>query len=895
MNNQWHADNIHEICNQLDTHLDGLTEQQAQNRLAIYGPNQLKPAKRKGFFLRLLAQFNHVLIYILLGSAAISALLFHWIDMTVILSVVVINAIVGLIQEGKAETALNAISHMLSLKAEVIRDKKRASILAKWLVPGDIVLLKSGDKVPADLRLIDVKNLQIQESILTGESLPVEKSIEPTNLNTPLNARSCMAYAGTLVTYGKATGVVVATGDQTEVGHIGVMLEKIPELTTPLLKKLNAFSKTLTLIILAFACLCFILGIFIRHYSVQEMLMVTISLAVAAIPEGLPAIITITLTLGVIRMAHRSAIIRKLPAIETLGAVNVICTDKTGTLTLNKLVVENITTTLHSFSVTGIGYSDDGDFLLNNIIINPDDYIDLTTAIRGGILCNDAQLFKDNNQWVLQGNPMDGALLALGLKSEINLSLQKKIYPLTDLIPFESEYKLMATLHHDHLGNGYIYVKGAPEKIISMCSKQLADNKNVPIDKQFWLDKLQKLAATGQRILAIAIRPTNLQHQFLQLNDIESDLTMVALFGLLDPPRPETIQAISECQAAGIEVKLITGDHVATAQAIATQLGINDSHRVLDGDDLDKLRPSALLNQINQTNVFARTTSLHKLKIVEALQSKQKIVAMTGDGVNDALALKRANVGISMGIKGTEVAKEASDIVLANDDFSSIVSAIKEGRTVYENIRKTILFVLPTDGGEALLILIAILFGWALPITPLQILWINTVTAITLGLALAFEKPEKEVMNRPPRKLQTPIFSPLLIWRMGFMSLLLMLSGFGFFIWARELNLSMEVARTLTVNALVMGEIAYLFNTRKILGSALSLEGLFGNKAILIATAAVIIFQILFCYSPWLQDIFNTAALSFVHWIYIFLFGLVLFLLVECEKYLINRLFKKVI
>lgn len=895
MINHWHAYDIDEVYKNINTHLNGLTEIEAQKRLAIYGPNLLKIPVRKGFFLRLLAQFNHVLIYILLACAAISAFLYQYVDMLVILSVVLINAAIGLIQEGKAEKALDAISHMLSLKSEVIRENKRIHILAKFLVPGDIVLLKSGDKVPADLRLVDVKNLQVQESILTGESVPVEKSIDKTNIDAQLNARFSMAYAGTLVTYGKATGVVVATGDQTEVGRIGVMLEKIPELITPLLKKLNNFAKTLTFIILTLAIFTFILGIFVRHYPVQEMLMAGISLAVAAIPEGLPAIITITLTIGVMHMAQQKAIIRKLPAIETLGAVNVICTDKTGTLTLNQLVVEDIVTRLHSFSITGIGYNDEGDFLLDNKIINPAEYVDLDKAIHGAILCNDAELFKKNNKWTLLGNPVDGALLVLGLKSELNLSLLKKRYPVTDLIPFESEHKLMATLHHDHQGKGYIYVKGAPEKIISLCSQQLENNNIVPLDKQFWLDKIHSLASRGQRVLAIAMHSTNLNHQYLQFSDIKKELTMIALFGLLDPPRPEAIQAIAECQTAGITVKLITGDHVATAQAVATQLGIINSDNILSGEELDKLNPYEFSNEIAQTNVYARTSSLHKLKLVEALQSKDKIVAMTGDGVNDALALKRADVGIAMGMRGTEAAKESSDMILADDNFSSIVSAIKEGRTVYENIRKAILFILPTDGGEALIILAAILFGWTLPITPLQILWVNTITAITLGLALSFEAPEKDVMNRPPRKAQTPIFSSLLIWRMFFVSFLIMLGGFGFFIWAREINLSLELARTLTVNVLVIGEVAYLLNTRKILGSSLSIEGLFGNRAALIAIMSVIIFQLLFCYAPWLKDIFDTVPLSLPQWGCVLLFGFILFLLIELEKFLINKFFKNVI
>lgn len=884
----WHTYAVNEVFKLCNTQLTGLTEEDAKERLKICGSNSLKQPLRPGFIKRLIVQFNHLLIYVLLGSVAISAMLNHWIDMSVILVVILINALIGIIQEGKAEQALDAICHMLSLQASVIRNDRRMIVSAETLVPGDIVLLKSGDKVPADLRLINAKNLQIQESILTGESIPVEKSTDPILDTADLGNRTCMAYSGTLVTYGKGIGIIVATGENTEVGQIGAMLTEVPTMVTPLLQKINIFSRWLTFIILAVASITFLFGVFIRGYLISDMFMAAVGLAVAAIPEGLPAIITITLAIGVTRMAKRNVIIRRLPAVETLGSVTVICTDKTGTLTLNELTAQNISTAEHQFFVTGVGYGNNGNFQLHHEIIDPETFMDLSLAIRAAILCNDAELENVDTEWCLHGNPVDGALLSLGLKAELDLKLQKRIYPLTDLIPFESEHKFMATLHHDHAGNGFIYVKGAPERILEMCSSQFFNSHTVPLNKNYWLAQIEALAVKGQRVLAIAMRSTTSKHRNLLFNDIENDLVMLALFGLLDPPRVEAKLALAECQLAGICVKIITGDYAITTQSIAAKLGIKNCVDILTGRELDQLNSNEFVEIANKVDIYARTSPTHKLKLIEALQFRGHIVAMTGDGVNDAPALKRADVGIAIGKKGTEAAKEAAEIVLADDNFSSIVAAIKEGRTVYDNLWKAILFILPTDGGEALIIIATILFGWILPITPVQILWINTITAVTLGLALSFEPIEAGVMQRPPRKYGTPLFSALLIWRIVFVSLLMMAGGFGLFLWAREVHATLEVARTITVNALVAGEIAYLFNCRKISDTVLNWEGIFGSFQVLIAVIIVILFQLMFTYLPWMQRIFGTAALDINQWCYIILFGLSLFLLVEIEKYLIR-------
>lgn len=888
--NFYYTQDIAEVLKQLNSQLEGLDENEAALRLKFYGPNALIAPKRRNFITRFFAQFNHLLIYVLLASALITAVLQHWIDMSVILGVVLINAVIGMIQEGKAEKSLGAIRQMLTLKTIVIRNGLRTSVSAETLVPGDIIFLKSGDKVPADMRLIDTKNLQIQESALTGESLAAEKSTFSVAEDAELGERTCMAYAGTWVTYGKALGIVVATGESTEVGKIGKAVSELPTLTTPLLQQINHFARWLTLIILIAASATFLFGILIHFYSSKEMFMAAVGLAVAAIPEGLPAIITITLAIGVTHMAKRHAIIRRLPAVETLGSINVICTDKTGTLTCNELIVQNIVTAQHEFYVSGTGYGDEGDFQLDQQIVEPGEFQDLQQIIRAAILCNDAELVKLNNQWQLHGNPVDGALLSLGLKAEFDLHLQKQNYPLTDLIPFESEHKFMATLHHDHKNQGYIYVKGAPEYILSICTKQLINGNQQPFVKNFWHKQIDLLAARGQRVIAIAMRHTSSQHRNLSFQDITSDFIFLGLFGLLDPPRKEAAAAIRECYRAGINVKMITGDYPATAKSIAKQIGIKNCVDVLRGHELEMLELEELKKLVPHIDIYARTSPQHKLKLVEALQSDNKIVAMTGDGVNDTPALKCANVGIAMGVRGTETAKETAEMILTDDNFASIVAAVKEGRTIYDNIWKSILFTLPTNAGEALMIIAAVLAGVILPISPVQILWINMVTEVTLGLALAFEQPEKKIMERPPRGSDHGLLSPLLIWRTLFVSLLMVASSFALFWWAYEIQqYSLYVARTITVNTIVFCEIAYLLNSRKTSSLFLNWNIFSGVIPATVAIILVVLLQLAFTYVPWMQEIFGTASINLLSWITIISIGAGLFVIVELEKLLSKK------
>ncbi|MGJ0394928.1 MAG: HAD-IC family P-type ATPase [Methylocystis sp.] len=863
----------------------GLSQAEAERRLAVHGPNRLPVGRRRGALTRFALQFHNVLIYVLLASAVVTALMRHWIDTAVIVAVVVINAIMGFIQEGKAEAAMEAVRNMLSLHATVIRDGQRVVIDATDVAPGDIVYVQSGDKIPADIRLIRVKSLKVQESALTGESLPVDKDPAPVAADASLGDRASMAYSGTVVTYGQGSGVVVATGAATEIGRINAMLSEVETLSTPLLQRMDEFARWLTVVILVVCAAVFAFGALVWGFDAGEMFMAAVGLAVSAIPEGLPAIITITLAIGVERMARRKAIIRQLPAVETLGAVSTICSDKTGTLTLNELIVRSIVTSDGVYDTTGSGYDPHGGFLRNgkDIVVRED--VHLTVALRPLALCNDATLREKDGVWVVEGDPTEGALLAAAVKGGVNLSELALELPRTDEIPFESQHKFMATLHHDHDGAGYIFVKGAPERLLEMCFwEQGAREELRPIDCDCWLARIDEMAARGQRVLAVASKAAEEGQQQLAFPDVESGLAFVALIGLIDPPRPEAVDAIRQCATAGMSVKMITGDHAATAMAIARELGLQRPDSVITGRELDAIGDEELAEAVIATTVFARTSPEHKLRLVQALQKRGEIVAMTGDGVNDAPALKRADIGIAMGVKGTEAAKEAAEMVLADDNFASIVHAVHEGRVVYENLKKTILYILPTNGGEGLTIIAAIAMGEALPVTPVQILWVNLITAVTLGLALAFEPPTEGVMLRPPRPSSEPILSRYFIWRIVFVSLLMLIATFGLYELERARGMGLDSARTVAVNTLVACEVAYLFNARFLSESSLSWKGLFGSRAVLISIAIVVVLQAMFTYLPFMQALFNTTPLDPEIWWHIAGASLVLFLLVEVEK-----------
>ncbi|MCK6557214.1 cation-transporting P-type ATPase [Candidatus Binatia bacterium] len=885
----WHASSADDVLREVGGTREGLSQSEAERRLAQDGPNRLTPPARRGPLVRFLLQFHNVLIYVLLVAAAITALLAHWVDTGVILGVVVLNALIGFIQEGKAERALDAIRGMLSLHATVLRGGHRREIEAEDLVRGDIVLLRSGDKVPADLRLIHVRNLEIDEAALTGESVAAEKDVTPVLAEAALGDRSSMAYSGTLVTYGQGTGVVIATGDATEIGRISSMLAEVRELTTPLLRQMSAFGRWLTAAILVLAGFTFAFGLLVQEYAPGEMFLAAVGLAVAAIPEGLPAIMTITLAIGVQRMAGRNAIIRRLPAVETLGAVTVICSDKTGTLTRNEMTARTVVAAENVYDVAGAGYDPHGAFDIDGREIDPAEDAVLLQIARAAVLCNDAHLRQSDDAWVLEGAPTEGALLTVAAKAGLDEQGERERFPRTDAIPFESQHRFMATLHHDHEGRGMIYVKGAPERLLDMCAWELTGNGEVPLEAAKWQRHVEALGAQAQRVLAVACKKGVAGQTELRFEDVDGDLTLLGLFGLIDPPREEAIAAIEHCQQAGIRVKMITGDHAVTARAIAAQLHLANDRDTITGPDLDRLDDAALLERVTQVDVFARSSPEHKLRLVEALQNCRQVVAMTGDGVNDAPALKRADVGVAMGRKGTEAAKEAAEMVLADDNFASIAHAVEEGRAVYANLQKAILFILPTNGGEALTIVSAILLGRSLPITAVQILWVNMITAVTLALALAFEPIERGTMRRPPRRPDAPILSPALFFRFVYVSLILVGGTFGLFLWERAQGESLEVARTVAVNTLVMFEAFYLLNARFLNEPSYTRNGLFGSRPVLLAIGLVLVFQLLFTYLPVMQVLFETAAIDVAAWIRIVAVAATVFLAVEAEKAIRRR------
>ena len=888
----WHDRPVDAVLQALQSTREGLSSAEVAARLAHYGPNRLPPPKTRGPLVRFLLQFHNVLIYVLLVAAVVTALMGHFVDSAVILGVVVINAIIGFIQEGKAEEALAAIRGMLAPHAQVLRDGRRQEIDAAELVPGDIVFLVAGDRVPADLRLIEVRSLKIEEAALTGESVAVEKQTEPVAAAAPLGDRASIAWSGTLVTNGQARGVVVATGSQTEIGRISQMLSEVEGLETPLLRKMAQFGHWLTWAILAIAAFTFAFGTLVHDFTAGEMFLATVGLAVAAIPEGLPAILTITLAIGVQAMARRRAIVRRLPAVEALGSVTVICSDKTGTLTRNEMTVQAVLTAAHEYTVTGAGYAPHGGFELGGAEARVEDHPILRDIARIALLCNDATLEQEGGAWRVNGDPTEGALITLGLKTGLDPRFEADAWPRTDVIPFESEHRFMATLHHDHTGRGWIALKGAPERVLALCTRQREATGEQPFDPARWHTAMHDIAARGMRLLALAVKPVAGETRMLEFADVEAGgFTLLAIVGIADPPREEAIRAVADCRAAGIRVKMITGDHAATAAAIGAQLELADEIHVLSGAEIEAMDAARLRRAAVETEIFARASPEHKLRLVEALQAQGEVVAMTGDGVNDAPALKRADVGVAMGMKGTEAAKEAAEIVLADDNFATIAAAVEEGRRIYDNIRKAIVFILPTNGGQAGVLVAAIVLGLPqLPITPVQILWVNMVTAVTLALALAFEPAERDIMRRPPRDPQEAILTPFMLWRIAFVSALLVAGSLGLFLWELGRGASLEVARTATVNLLMLGEVFYLFNCRRLTNPVLSREGLTGNRWVWIAIAALLLLQLAFTYVPVMQRLFHTAALDPAAWGRILAFGVLVLLAVELEKAVLRRL-----
>jgi ATPase, P-type (transporting), HAD superfamily, subfamily IC len=886
----WHNQLPDVALAKLESSSNGLDEATAQQRHHTYGANRLPAPPSRSVVLRFLLQFHNILIYVLLGAAVVTALLGHWVDTGVILAVVFANAIIGFLQEGKAEKAMDAIREMLAPHASVLRAGKRQTVAGDRLVPGDIVLLEAGDKVPADLRLLQVHGLQVQEALLTGESLPVEKQVAVVAAAAALGDRTNMAFSGTSVTSGQARGVVVAIGANTEIGRISGLLSGVETLTTPLVEQMGVFAKWLTLFILTVAALIFAFGYFVQHQDFSELFMAVVGLSVAAIPEGLPAVLTITLAVGVQAMASRHAIVRRLPAIETIGAVSVICSDKTGTLTRNEMMVTRVMTADAALQVVGEGYAPQGTFSHRGQPFDPAELPVLSELGLVASLCNDAELKHQDALWLVEGDPMEGALLAFAAKTGLDVTQIRREWTRTDMIPFNSRHKFMATLHHEHAQHACILVKGAPESVIGMCQYQVVGGKLQALEAAVWQQQAETIAAQGQRVLALASRRVPPHHTVLEYADVQGTLTLLGLVGLIDPPRAEAASAVAECHRAGIQVKMITGDHAATAAAIGKQIGLQHTDKVLTGVELDLLDDADLAAVVLNTDIFARTSPEHKLRLVMALQAHGMTVAMTGDGVNDAPALKRADAGIAMGQKGSEAAKEAAELVLADDNFASIVAAVREGRTVYDNIKKVISWTLPTSTGEAAVIVLALLLGMLLPITPLQILWVNMITAATLGLALAFEPTEAHTMQYPPRPRAQPLLSGGLLWHIVLVTTLFLCGVFGIYAYALDQGYSLALARTLVMNTLVVMEIFHLFFIRNMYGTSLTWQAVRGTKMVWLAVIVVTVAQFAITYLPPLQAVFATEAIALGDGLLIVGIGVALFVLVELEKQMRLRL-----
>ncbi len=853
-----HAEPTATCLAELDTSSEGLSATEAARRLADHGPNRLPEVRARGPVLRFLVQFHNVLIYVLLGAAVVTGALQHWVDTGVILAVVLANAIIGFVQEGKAEAAMAAIRGMLAPRAAVLRGGVRVTVDGADLVPGDIVLLEAGDKVPADLRVIEARGLAAQEAILTGESVPVEKGQTQVAADAALGDRRSMLWSGTLVTQGTARGLVVATGSATEIGRIGGLLAGVEQLTTPLVEQMDHFARWLSFLIILASGLLLAYGYFVGHHDFSEVFMAVVGVAVAAIPEGLPAVMTITLAIGVQAMARRNAIVRRLPAIEAIGSVSVICTDKTGTLTRNEMVVTAAETPEGHFTISGEGYGPDG-------AITPSG--DLSRLALASALCNDAALQQKTGHWTVEGDPMEGALLAFAGKVGVEAAARR-----LDAIPFDSRHRFMAVLTEG--GEGRLaHVKGAPERVLRMCAG---------IDYQHWHDRAEAMARRGLRVLALAERAeTGTQ---IDPSALEGGLTFLGLVGLIDPPRPEAIAAVAECRAAGIRVKMITGDHAGTAAAIAGQIGLQNPDRVLTGADLDKLDDAQLALEVAGVDVFARTSPEHKLRLVTALQANGLSVAMTGDGVNDAPALKRADAGIAMGLKGSEAAKEAADLVLADDNFASIAAAVREGRTVYDNLKKVISWTLPTNAGESMVVVLALLAGLSLPVTPVMILWVNLITAITLGLALAFEPTETGTMARPPRSRNAPILSGGLVWHVVLVATLFLAAVFGVFTYAIDKGYPLALAQTMAMNTLVVLEIFHLFFIRNIHSTSLTWAAARGTRVVWTVVVIITVAQFAVTYLAPLQSVLGTESVPLYDGILIIGIGAAFFALIEIEK-----------
>ena len=886
----WHQLPASEVTQFLDVNLStGLSADEVRRRQKEHGPNRVTARRGTPTWLKFLKQCNQPLVYILLVAAGVTAFLGEWVDSSVIFGVVFINAIVGFLQEAKAEKAIEALAKMVATETTVLRDGRKLRVHSEQLVPGDVVLLQSGDRVPADLRLFHVRNLHADESALTGESLPVAKHADALALDTILAERKNLTYTGTLITSGQAEGVVWAIGDQTETGRISHLISSAVELSTPLTKKIAQFSKLVLWVIVGLAAATFALGV-ARGEKPVEMFMAAVALAVGAIPEGLPAAVTIVLAIGVSRMAKRQAIIRKLPAVETLGSTTVICSDKTGTLTENQMTVQEIFAGGKLYEVTGGGYEPKGELRLDGNVIKVPEHPALAECLLAGVLCNESQLVREDGRLKVQGDPTEAALLVAAEKGGVIHADAHSQTPVLDTIPFESEHMFRATLHEADKGR-VIYKVGALERLLERSTDALGEhNTLVTLDRDAVHRAAETMGVRGLRVLALARRQVEAHHAKLEHAHVTAGFTFLGLQAMMDPPRPAAIASVRQCQRAGIAVKMITGDHLVTARAIAGQIGLKGREEhgklvALSGRELEKVSDDELPEVAERTAVFARVAPEQKLRLVKALQARGHVVAMTGDGVNDAPALKQADIGVAMGISGTDVAKGAAAMILTDDNFASIEAAVEEGRGVFDNLTKFIVWIIPTNLGEALTLLGAIVLGLPLPLLPLQLLWIN-LTDTLLGLSLAFEPKERDVMSRPPRAPKQPLLTFPLIMRTGLVSLIMLGGALGLFLWELRVEQSgLAVARTVAVNTIVLVQMIYLFNCRSLHHSIFSI-GLFTNRWTIAGSLAMLGAQLLFTYLPLMNKLFHSAPINAESWLRIVAVAATAFIAVELEKWI---------
>ena len=868
---------------------DGLGEGEAFVRLDEVGPNRLPTPPRPNVVLRFLSHFDDVLVYILLAAAVLKALLGDWVDFTVILVVAVVNAVVGFVQEGQAERALDGIRTMLSLRATARRERAWTGVDSEALVPGDVVRVRSGDKVPADVRLLESTSLEVDESALTGESVPVAKGPAPVSPDAGVGDRTSMLFSGTIVAAGTGIGVVTGTGASTEIGRIQSLIAEAERVETPLERQLARLGTVLSRAILVMACVMLVVGRVVHGFDVPDLISAAIGFAVAAVPEGLPALVTITLALGVQQMARRRAITRKLPAVEALGSVTTICSDKTGTLTRNEMTARTVVTAEHTYDVEGLGYEPHGRVTLDGADAAAADHPDLADLVRAGALCNDARVAADESgRWGIVGQPTEGALVTLALKLDVRTDDARRVAA----VPFESANKLSATLDALPDGTRLVHAVGAPDRLLDRATTQRGtDGHPGPLDRARWERAVDELGAQGLRVLATARGTAAADTSTIDLDEVHG-LELLGLVGIVDPPRPEAVTAIATCHRAGIAVKMITGDHPGTAVAIARELGIVAAEgevAALTGAELEAMGQEELRTRVQDVDVYARTSPEHKIRIVRALQSQHEVVAMTGDGVNDAPALTRADVGIAMGIKGTEATKEAAEIVLADDNFATIERAVEEGRRIYDNIRKSVVFLLPTNGAQSLVILVAVLAGLTLPLTPVQILWVNLVTAVTLSLALAYEPAEPGVMDRPPRSPREPVLSRPALVVVVWASLLIGGVTLAVYLVEKDAGTDAAVAQTVAVTMLVLGQIAFLLSCRFLNASSLTWRVLTGNRAVWVSVGALLTLQLVFTYAPFMHTWFGSAPIGWWDWALTAAVAVGVFLLCEVGKAVARR------